>query len=164
MPTKKRAPAAANDPAVEAFVRDLDHPLKPVVEALRRLVRGVDPSVGEAIKWKAPSFVTTDHFATFNLRASDRVLLILHTGAKSKAAAKAGLAVADPAGVLEWLAPDRAVVTVRDLADLAARGGAITEVLRAWVAVMRTLQGGASPQGRRLAKKRQAAAVNPPSQ
>jgi hypothetical protein len=139
MPTKKRPAPATNDPAVEAFVRDLDHPLKPVVEAMRRLVRGVDPSVGEGIKWNAPSFFTTDHFATFNLRAGDRVRLIMHTGAKAKAAAKAGLAVADPSGVLEWAAPDRAVISVRDLADLAAREAAIAGVLRAWVAVMRAL-------------------------
>ena len=42
----------------------LEHPHKPAIELLRRLVLGVDPSVREGIKWNAPSFRTGEYFAT----------------------------------------------------------------------------------------------------
>ena len=138
MPPKKPRPAATDD-AAETFMRNLEHPLKPTIEALRGVVRGVSPEVREGVRWNAPSFATTDHFATFNLRTTDRVRLILHTGAKPKAAAKAGLGIPDPAGLLEWLAPDRALVTVRDLDDLAAQRAPLEAILLAWIAAMRGL-------------------------
>lgn len=125
--------SAQVDPAVVAFLRDLDHPMKAEVQAIRQLILDVSPTVREGIKWNAPSFRTTDHFATFNLRARDRVDLILHTGAKVKATAEHGVTVADPAGLLKWLAKDRCLVTFRDSEDVQVRGPALQAVLREWV-------------------------------
>lgn len=121
------------DPAVIAFLRELDHPLKREIEAVRRIILGVSPEIREGLKWNAPSFRTTDHFATFNLRARDCVRLILHTGAKVKATAKKGLKVADPAGLVEWLAKDRGLVTLRDGKDLQARKAALEALIREWI-------------------------------
>jgi hypothetical protein len=50
--------------AVETFLGALDHPRKPEIVALRRIILGVDSSIREDIKWNAPSFHTTEHFAT----------------------------------------------------------------------------------------------------
>ena len=121
------------DTAVVAFLRDLEHPRKREIEAVRQLILGVDPAIREGIKWNAPSFRTTDYFATFNLRARDRVRLILHMGAKVKATATTGVKVADPAGLLEWLAEDRCLVTLRDEADLQAKRAALEALLREWI-------------------------------
>ena len=130
----KSAPAASDtDPAVAAFMTELDHPLKNEIEAVRRLILGVDPAIREGIKWNAPSFRTTEHFATFNLRAKDRVRLILHLGAKVKATAKEGIEVADPSGLLEWLARDRCLVTLSDKNDLEAKRAALQAVVREWI-------------------------------
>ncbi|WP_437618624.1 DUF1801 domain-containing protein [Sorangium sp. So ce1151] len=134
------APAAPSDPgeaqenpAVVAFLRELDHPLKEEVVALRQIILGVSPAIREEIKWNAPSFRTTEHFATFNLRAKDRVRLILHLGAKVKDTAVKGLEIADPAGLLEWLAKDRCLVTFSDGEDVQAKRAALESVLRAWL-------------------------------
>ena len=71
------------DAAVVGYLRDLEHPLKKEIEAVRRIVLGFTPAIGEGIKWNVPSFRTaTEYFATFNLRAKDSVQLILHLGAK----------------------------------------------------------------------------------
>lgn len=131
--------AVHTDPAVDAFMTALVHPRKAEVEALRRIVRGASPAVREGIKWNVPSFRTTEYFATFHLRAKgadDRVRLIFHTGAKVKASATEGVAVADPAGLLAWLAKDRASVTFADAADVAAKRGALEALVRAWVALL----------------------------
>ncbi|WP_163999609.1 DUF1801 domain-containing protein [Pyxidicoccus caerfyrddinensis] len=121
------------DPAVITFLRELEHPLKKELEAARQLILAVSPEIREGLKWNAPSFYTTEHFATFNLRTPDRIRLILHTGAKTKETAKTGVKVDDPAGLLEWLAKDRCLVTFSDAKDIQARGAALQAILREWM-------------------------------
>jgi len=67
-PTKRSASAPEN---VEAFLASLDHPFKPEILALRQVILGADPSIAEGIKWNAPSFRTSEYFATMHLRAKD---------------------------------------------------------------------------------------------
>jgi hypothetical protein len=120
------------DPAVVAFLRELDHPLKQEVHAVREIILGASPEVREGIKWNAPSFRTTEYFATINLRARDRVRLIFHTGAKVKEAG-GGVPLADPAGLLEWLARDRCLMTLRDGEDVRAKRAALGAIVREWI-------------------------------
>ena len=130
--TKSPRPDASAQ--VAAFLAALDHPLKPVILALRELILSVDPSISEEIKWNAPSFRTTEHFATFNLRASDSVKIVMHLGAKPRGADFAGVTIHDPDSVLTLIAKDRATVTFRDLADVEARGAAFATIIRQWIA------------------------------
>jgi hypothetical protein len=135
-PAPRAKSAAQTDPAVDAFLAELEHPLKAELETLRRIILGVSPAIRDGIKWNAPSFRTTEWFATTNLRARDgteRVWLILHFGAKAKATAKNGIEIADPTGLLEWLAKDRCVVTFADKKDLRAKRAALEAILREWI-------------------------------
>ncbi len=118
---------------VAAFLAALDHPLKQVVLALRDLILSADPSIGENIKWNAPSFHTTEHFATFQLRAQDSVKIVLHLGAKPRDTAQTGIAIDDPDHALAWLAKDRASVTFRDLNDVEARRDVFVDIIRQWI-------------------------------
>lgn len=136
--TKRAAPAAdqgssQTDPAVAALLEELDHPLKQEIEAVRQILLGVDPSIREAVKWNAPSFRTTDFFATFNLRSRDHVQLVFHTGAKVKASATTGITVADPDGLLKWLAKDRCLVTLGEGKDIKAKRASFEAVVREWI-------------------------------
>jgi hypothetical protein len=97
---------------------------------LGALALGAD---SQAVKWNAPSFRTTDFFATVNLRSRERVQLIFHTGAKLKATAATGISIADPAGLLEWLARDRCVVTLGAGKDIQARRAAFEAIVREWI-------------------------------
>lgn len=119
--------------SVELFLASLNHPCKQEIMVLRQLILGADPGITEAIKWNAPSFRTTEHFATFQLRAKDGVQIIFHLGAKVTAATTAGLAVADPAALLTWLAKDRASVIFHNLADIQAKQSAFADLVRAWI-------------------------------
>ena len=118
---------------VEAFLASLEHPRKPEILALRQIILGADRSIGEEIKWNAPSFRTSEHFATFHLRAKDGVQIILHFGAKKREDRAAGVRIADPGSLLEWLAPDRASVKFADLEDIDAKRSAMTKVVRQWI-------------------------------
>jgi hypothetical protein len=119
---------------VEEFLNTLDHPYKPEILALRQIILGTDPAITEEVKWNAPSFRTTEHFATFQLRAKEGVQIIFHLGAKVSAAAAAGITVADPDALLTWLAKDRASVIFHNLGEIQARQTAFCDLVRVWIA------------------------------
>lgn len=118
----------------EWIPRTLEHEHKAEILALREIILGADAEIGEGIKWNAPSFRTTEWFATVNLRAKKGVSVILHLGAKKREMPEAGLTIADPAGLLQWLGADRAIVTFRDGEDITAKRTAFEELIRAWIA------------------------------
>lgn len=121
---------------VDAFLKMMTDPRKPILQAIRRLILESDSRIVEGIKWNAPSFYHKDWFATTNLRGKVGVMLVLHTGAKVKATATKGVAIEDPNGLLTWLARDRAVITFSDRADLTARAGGLRKIVRQWVELM----------------------------
>ena len=130
-PVKRVASGSEN---VETFLASLEHPFKPEILAIRQIILSVDPSIAESIKWNAPSFYTSEHFATFQLRAKDGAQIILHLGAKTRDTSTTGIAIADPEALLTWLAKDRASATFRDLQDIDARRSAFAEIIRQWIA------------------------------
>ena len=126
--------AAASAPAeVDAFVAALDHPRKAAILALRRIILDADDRIGEGVKWNAPSYRTSDWFATTQLRARDGVHVIMHFGAKKRAAFAPRAAIDDPECILEWLAEDRAVAKFRDMADIQAKQSAYAALVRQWI-------------------------------
>ena len=119
--------------SVEAFLSSLEHPHKEGIVALRRIILFADPTITEGIKWKVPSFRTTEYFATMHLRAKAGVGVILHFGSKKRDDLSKDGAIADPGKLLEWLANDRAMVTFSGLADVVARELAFCELIRQWI-------------------------------
>lgn len=118
-------------PTVDDFMSTLEHPHKPAIEAMRQTIRGADPSIAEGIKWNAPSFRTTEWFATTHLRAKDGVGVILHLGAKVRDTPK--VPIDDPQGLLTWLAKDRAMVTFAGAAEVRANKSALENIVRQWI-------------------------------
>lgn len=128
MTDKSRKPVAT----VEAFISALDHPHKDGVVALRQLLLSADPGISEEVKWNAPSFRTSEHFATMHLRGQDSFQLIFHLGAKSKRTVPKD-AIADPDKLLRWLGPDRASVTFAGAVDLVDKSDALVLIVRQWI-------------------------------
>jgi len=118
--------------AVDEFLRKTKHPLTPVIEALRRAILEVDPSIVEGVKWNSASFRVDDWFATADARMGPFVRVVFHRGAKAKGAA-AQTRVDDPAGLLEWHSEDRASAKFRDVAEVAARREALQAIVREWI-------------------------------
>jgi len=118
---------------VDAFFALLTHPHVDALQAVRRIILDADPGISEGIKWKVPSFRTTDYFATLHLRTKQGIGLILHFGAKKKDGRTAQRDITDPAGLLVWLAEDRAVVALADAADVEAKRPALTAIIRQWI-------------------------------
>jgi hypothetical protein len=130
----KHSTKADTSEAVDAFMMRLDHPHKAAIESLRKIIVGAAPGIREGVKWNAPSFRTTEYFATTNLREKDGIGLILHVGSKVKKIPPGGLAVPDPEKMLKWLARDRAMVVFKDGKDLARRKAGLAALVRGWIA------------------------------
>ena len=130
----KRAPKkpSSNETAsVDKFMARLDHPHKAAIQALRLSIRSSHPSIHEGIKWNSPSFRTTEFFATIHLHAKTGIALILHLGAKNRRAAE--VVIKDPAGLLTWLANDRAIIHFADQHEVRARKVALERIVRQWI-------------------------------
>jgi hypothetical protein len=130
-PVKSSTSRAGADGGVDAFLSGLDHPLKADIAAVRKIVLGADALIEEGVKWNSVSFRTADWFATVNLRSKDVIQLVLHTGAKVKDNPK--LEIADPDGLLLWLAKDRALATLGSGKMLKANARAFEAIVKAWV-------------------------------
>lgn len=116
----------------EAFLAALDAPLKDAFSALCALVRGVDSRIDESIKWNAPSFFISDHFATTGLARDGSIRLVLHTGAK-KRSQPFSVSIED-GDVLDWAGDDRASVTFANLQQVNELAPRLTHVITQWIA------------------------------
>jgi hypothetical protein len=110
----------------------LDHPLRKEIQAIRKSVLGVDRTIAEGIKWNAPSFRTSEYFATTNLREKQGVGIILHLGAKARDL-PGGIVIDDPAKLLKWLGKDRAMVVFASGMDFKAKKTAFERILKQWI-------------------------------
>lgn len=118
---------------VSAYLRELSHPMKDGIVALREAILASDDAITEHIKWNAPSFrYGGDDRVTFRLRPGDRFELIFHRGAKVRDDA-GEFRFDDPDGVLEWAAADRATLTLRDTDDVHARLPALVALINRWM-------------------------------
>jgi hypothetical protein len=131
---KKRPikPKLNNSAQVDAYLAELDHPLKAEVQALRDIIKGVHPSITEEVKWVAPSFSYKGYLATFNLRARQHVHLIFHNGA----------ILGDTSGLLQGEYVDRRMAYFTDMDDVRAKAGALVKCIERWIKLM---DEGASP-------------------
>jgi Domain of unknown function (DU1801) len=119
---------------VDAFLAELRHPLKPGVERLRAAILASDDRISEHVKWNAPSFrFAGEDRVTFRLQPGDRLQLVLHRGVRKRDDV-AEFRFADPSGRVEWAAPDRGVLTFRDLEDVEARTAEVVRLVGRWLA------------------------------
>jgi hypothetical protein len=111
---------------VDGYMAELDHPLKAEVQAVRDIIKGVNLSITEEVKWNAPSFSYKDYIATFNLRAQQHVHLIFHNPSIAS--------IKSP--ILEGDYPDRRMTYFTDLADVNAKRAEVERVVAELVALM----------------------------
>ncbi|HEY5982734.1 MAG TPA: DUF1801 domain-containing protein [Anaerolineales bacterium] len=135
---KKRVKATKKPTDVEAYMRELTHPRKREMQAVRKIILGVSPKITESIKWNAPSFALTEHFATFNAWAKDDVQLIFHHGPKRGVSMGSRIQAHDE--LLEWLASDRASMKFSNMKDVQSKKAALQSIVKQWIKSMNTAE------------------------
>ncbi|HEY9425071.1 MAG TPA: DUF1801 domain-containing protein [Microterricola sp.] len=118
---------------VEHYLSTLQHPLADVLAELCALVRDSDPRVDETIKWHAPSFFISDHFATTGVVPKGGIRLVLHTGAKKRAVPLV-VTIDGSEGLLDWKGTDRAVVSFDSREQFDGCRERLAAVLPQWIA------------------------------
>ena len=118
---------------VDRYMNDLRHPLKAGVVQLRTAILASNAAITEHVKWNAPSFCYggTDR-VTFRLHPGERLQLIFHRGATTRDDTD-GFVFDDPSGLMKWLAPDRAVVDLPSLDEVAAHEQQVVILVNRWV-------------------------------
>ena len=125
---------------VDAYIQNMKHPLKNVVEALRQLILETDHEIGEEVKWNAPTFFYSGpmrpsnpkeykrYLIVFNLYQQNCVRLVFPSGAK----------VDDGSGkLLEGnYADGRRLALFRSLDDVEAKKPMMQAAIRKWLELL----------------------------
>ena len=112
--------------SVDDFMERLDYPLKAEAQALRDIIKGVDTSITEQIKWNAPSYRTSDYIVTFNFHDPKQLRLIFHNPAIASI----------PSAILEGDYPDRRLVYFASMNDVNAKKPALVQVVKTLITFM----------------------------
>jgi hypothetical protein len=121
------APTESGSAVVDAYMRDVDHPFKAEMAAVRSIILGVSPKIAERIKWNAPSFYYKEDLGAFNPRATEYAhLILLFPG---------GAGIPSKNTLLEGKQKDRREVKFLSLTDVEAKRTALVKLVRDWIAL-----------------------------
>jgi len=123
-----------DSPGVTEFVASMTHPLKPTVESIRRTILAADSAITEGIKWNSPSFYCNGWFATIGSHKPAKLDLVLHCGAKIRAACDIKESVDDPNRLLTWPSKDRALLSFSSDAEFQTNRVALQRIIQQWAA------------------------------
>jgi hypothetical protein len=124
---------------VDAYMKKLNHPLADVVEALRQIILGADPELGEEIKWNAPSFFYAGEMAPFNPKEYKRYIVVFNLFKKDsiRLVFPSGATVGDASGLLEGdYADGRRLAQFSSMDEVRAKKATLQQVIRKWLAVL----------------------------
>ena len=120
-PIKKKGSPVSRTDKVDAFLRELNHPLTAEIEAVRSIIKGVNKDIAEEVKWKAPSFnFKGEYLVTFNLRDVKRIHLVFHNPQISKVKSK----------LLEGDYVDRRMAYFADMQDIKTKKPLLEKALK----------------------------------
>jgi|SRR5215469_10092883 len=124
---------------VDAYMKNLKHPLAGVAKALREIIRKADRDIGEEIKWNAPAFFYAGelppfnpkeykrHIIVFNFQKQDCIRLVFPSGARVK----------DKSGLLEGDYKDgRRLALFHDMKEVESRKAILEGIVKQWLATL----------------------------
>ncbi len=118
--------------AGDRFMQELVHPRKDEIAALRSAILSSYGAITEQTKWKAPSFCFAgEDRVTFRLQPRAVFQLIFHRGVKVKDSAD--FRFEDDTGLLHWVAPDSAILSLDDTERTTAQTAAIVSLVNRWM-------------------------------
>ena len=131
--TKKR-PRSDKTENADELVRSLPEDKRRIAEALRDIIRNIDPKLEEIVKWNAPSYTLNgEDRLTFNLHGAAGVRLVFHCGAARKETRGALPLFTDETGLLDWVSDIRAIAVFASIDAVNARGDDLRSVVMRWL-------------------------------
>ena len=122
--------------SVDEFLSELSDDRRQQVEALRTIIKNINPNLTEHIKWNSPSYVLDgEDRITFNMHYSDQTMILIHMGATRKEDKKGTPILSDDFGLVRWNSDIRGTLSFRTLDEIAASEGNIITLLKNWLSI-----------------------------
>jgi hypothetical protein len=106
---------------VDAFMKAMIHPMKPMMEYLRALILGADKNIAEGIYWNAPTFFYSGKMEPFNAKEYKRYIVGFNFFKEDtvRLIFLQGASVEDKAGILEGDYKDgRRLISLKSMEEL----------------------------------------------
>lgn len=140
MKAKTTKPVVLADSAgVDAYMQKLDHPLKDVLEALRKVILSVDSELGEHIKWNAPSFLYIGEMRPFDPKEYKRYVTVSNLFQKDciRLVFPSGARINDTSGLLSGdYADGRRLAFFHSMEEVAAKENALKNAVKTWLTIL----------------------------
>ncbi|MCB9195172.1 MAG: DUF1801 domain-containing protein [Flavobacteriales bacterium] len=118
---------------VTHFLDDLNHPLRPEIDLLRKLVLDAKEGLVENIKWNGPNYqYHGEDRITMKIHPPKQIQIIFHRGAKKQDQPAAKLIQTD-ASFLSWKENDRAVATFKNRDEILIHRIELQEIVSGWI-------------------------------
>ena len=133
----KANPLSDHDQVTE-HIQKLEPGLGKTIEAIRKIILGVDPEIGDRIKWNNPSFYYTGDMKPFDPKEYKREITVfnLHKG-RIMLVFPSGAQVNDKSGLLEGDFKDgRRTCVFADMADVKSKELALKQVITTWLSMV----------------------------
>jgi len=131
--SEEKTTKATETARVDEYMKTLDHPLKELSEAIRKVILSAHPELGEEIKWNAPSFFFTGPLSPFAPKEYKRVVVNFNYFKRDCIRLiflKAG-ALSNESGLLEGAYEDgRRLAQFHSFAELENYGAALKTIVR----------------------------------
>jgi len=122
--------------SVDEFLSELSDERKQQVEALRTIIKNIDPNLTEHIKWNSPSYVLEGNDRiTFNMHYPDQTMILIHMGATRKEDKKETPILSDDLWLVKWNSDIRGTLSFKTLGEIAANEDKIITLLKNWLAI-----------------------------
>ncbi|WP_426586745.1 DUF1801 domain-containing protein [Mucilaginibacter sp. R-33] len=129
----------ADSEGVDAYMQKLDHPLKEVLEALRKIILSVDDEIGEHIKWNAPSFLYTGEMKPFDPQKYKRYLIVSNVYQTDciRLVFLSGAKINDASGLLSGdYADGRRLAFFYSMDEVVVKENALKSAVKTWLALL----------------------------
>lgn len=120
---------------VTDFLNENEHPLRPLINELRKVILSSDDSLQEYVKWNGPSYgVGEQDLFTIKIFPPKQIQLVLHQGVKTKPSTKGNI-IKDETGLIDWKDVNRGLISFTTLDQLELDRKDLQQILRNWKAV-----------------------------
>src|ERR1051325_10269410 len=140
MKSKQELTTKPSDPEkVDAYLKKLKHPLKEVVEALRKIILSTDKEIGEEIKWNAPTFFYSGEMRPFDPKEYKRYLIVFNLYQKNciRLVFPSGARVSDKTGFLQGdYADGRRLALFPNMAEVQSKRKILQAIIKKWLTLL----------------------------
>lgn len=122
------------NPEVTSFLYLQNHPLRPLIDAVRSFIVNAEPTLSENIKWNGPNFsYEGQDRITVKINPPKQIQLIFHRGAKVLEQPKDKL-LSEDFSLLTWKENDRAIATIKNEEELLENSEKWKSIITQWIA------------------------------